>query len=90
MNRKKYAWCIFGGIDLVLFGIAAVLVGVGAMLARFHPVWWGYYFMMLDVRVWPPWKCVGLGVIVAESLLIIRCWPNKRQTSISGTGEDTK
>ena len=72
-------WFIPGGIDLVLLGIAAILVGVGAALVRHYPVWWGYYMLALDIRVWPPWKCIGLTIIVIESLVIIRFWPNKKR-----------
>ncbi len=64
-------------IDLVLIGAALALVVVGVLLALLSPAWWGWYLWVLDVRVWPPWKCIGAAVIVVQSVLVIWYWPDK-------------
>ena len=49
-----------------------LLFATGVLLLWLSPTWWGYYLSALDVRIWPPWKCIGLVVILMESLLVIR------------------
>lgn len=78
MGGKKRKWFILGWIDLVLLGIAAALIAIGALLVRWSPAGWAWYLTALDVRSWPTWKCIGLIVILFESLLIIWYWPNKK------------
>ncbi|MEN6406579.1 MAG: hypothetical protein ABFC77_08920 [Thermoguttaceae bacterium] len=67
------------GIDLALLGIATALVAIGALLLWFSPVWWGRYLELLDVRVWPLWKVIGLVVVLVEILVVVRCWPNAKR-----------
>lgn len=44
------------------------------------PKCWPVYLRILDVRVWSFWKGVGVGVVLVESLILIRLWPTtKRQ-----------
>ena len=38
--------------------------------------WWSVYLTALDVRVWTPWKAVGLGIAAMQGLMVIRLWPN--------------
>lgn len=84
MDRKKRTWFILGGIDLVLIGMAVAIFATGALLLWLSPTWWGYYLLTLDVRIWPPWKCIGLAVVLVESLLLIRYWPNKERRRPAG------
>jgi hypothetical protein len=76
MQRKKRTPFFLAGIDLVVLAIAAVLFATGAVLLRLSPVWWGYYLTGLDVRDWPPWKAIGVAVILVETPLILRYWPS--------------
>jgi hypothetical protein len=78
VRRLKRAWFGLAWIDALLFGMAAVLVAVGAVLLRLSPAWWGYYLSVLDIRIWPPWKCIAVVVVLLETPLVIRFWPNKR------------
>jgi hypothetical protein len=71
-------WFVPGWIDLVLTAVAASLVGIGALLLWASPALWACYLTALDVRAWPPWKCVGVMVIVVESLLVVRYWPSRK------------
>lgn len=77
MDKKK-TWFIPAGIDLVLLGIAGALSATGALLLRLSPVWWGYYLSLLDIRIWPPGKGIGVVLVVVESVLIIRYWPSRK------------
>ena len=76
---KKRIWFFPTWIDLLLLGIAVALFATGAVLLRTSPKWWSFYLSLLDVRVWPPWKCIGLVVVLVESVIIMRCWPNRKQ-----------
>ena len=88
MDRKKRTWFILAWIDLVLLGIAAVLFATGALLLWLSPAWWGYYLSVLDVRIWPPWKGIGLVVVLTESVLVIRYWPNKKRRRSARATQD--
>ena len=37
-----------------------MLVAIGGLFLWLSPRWWSSYLAMLDVRVWTPWKAVGL------------------------------
>jgi hypothetical protein len=78
MKIRRRTRFVLTWLDLLLFGAALALLLIGAILLRVSPVWWGRYLALLDVRVWPTWKGIGVVVIVAESLLVIRYWPNKK------------
>lgn len=88
MGKKRILF-IFGRIDVVLMGIALAMVAIGALLLWLFPRWWGFYVTLLDVRIWPPWKCIGLAVVLIESLLVIRHWPDKdrRRSARTKTNE---
>jgi hypothetical protein len=65
-----------GKVDLLLIGVSVILFVVGALLLWLSPTGWSCYLWLLDVRIWPPWKCLGAGVVLLETLLLIRYWPN--------------
>ncbi len=67
-----------GGINVVLLGALLALTAIGGALLWLSPAWWSSYLALLDVRVWTPWKAVGLGIVLMQSLLVIRLWPEKK------------
>jgi hypothetical protein len=77
--QKTNAWFSVKSIDVALLGLVLVLALVGGLLLWLSPRWWSDYLTMLDVRYWPPWKSIGLGIAAMQSLLVIRHWPNKKQ-----------
>ena len=79
MNSRRRIRFGLDKVEWLLVGAAVVLFLLGALLLVFSPTWWSWYLCALDVRVWPPWKCLGVGVVLVESLLLIRFWPNKER-----------
>jgi hypothetical protein len=67
-----------GGINAVLLVLVLIFVAVSGAILRLSPRWWSSYLTMLDVRVWTPWKAVGLGIVLMQSLMVIRLWPRKK------------
>jgi hypothetical protein len=65
-------------IDRLLIGAIVVMFVTIEFLPRFSPTWWGRCLWLLDVRVWPPSKCVGV-VVALVALLLIRFWPERPQ-----------
>ena len=51
---------------------------VGGALLWLSPQGWSSYITMLDVRVWTPWKAVGLGILLMQSLMVVRMWPKRK------------
>ena len=77
-NRVRYfpSW-----FDLVLLVVAAALFATGAKLVQTSPKGWVIFLNLLDVRVWPAWKVIGLAILLVESAVVMRYWPGgKRQT----------
>jgi len=66
-------------VDLLMIWVLAVPFGVTFLLLLFFPKCWPWFLWLLDVRIWPPWKCIGFVVAIAESLVVIRLWPTKRR-----------
>jgi ABC-type antimicrobial peptide transport system permease subunit len=78
--RKRRTRRPLGSIDAVLLGALLAVAAVGALLLWLSPAWWSNYLALLDVRYWAPWKVVGLGIALMQSLMVIRLWPHtKRQ-----------
>jgi hypothetical protein len=64
-------------IDWILIGAVVVLFFVCTILPGLSPTWWGRCLWLLDLRVWPPWKCFVMVVVVLQAVLLIRFWPEK-------------
>jgi len=69
---------LVGGIDVVLLGAFTALAAVGDVFLWLSPQWWSSYLTMLDVRVWTPRKAVGLGILLMQSMMVVRLWPNRK------------
>jgi hypothetical protein len=69
----------FGGIDAVLLAALLAFAAVGGALLWLSPKWWSVYLTALDVRVWTPWKAVGLGIAAMQGLMVIRLWPKTKR-----------
>jgi len=76
---KKRIWFPLGRIDFVLIGTAMAMFAIGVLLVWLFPPWFVYYLSLLDVRYWPPWKCIGLAVVLVESVVVIRRWPDRKR-----------
>ena len=79
MNGRRQTRFGLDRVEWLLIGVAAVLFLTGAILLVLSPRWWGCYLDVLDVRYWPPWKCLVVAVLLLESLLLIRFWPDKER-----------
>ena len=79
MNGQRKTKLRLETVDLLVIRAIAVLFGTTFFLLLFFPKGWPWYLWLLDVRTWPPWKCIGFGVALVESLLAIRLWPSKKQ-----------
>lgn len=66
-------------IDRLLIGAIALAFTGGALLLWLSPPWWGWYLWVLDVRDWPPLKCIGLAVVLVEVVVVMRYWPRTRR-----------
>ena len=65
-------------IDVLVIRAIAIAFGVTVFLLLFFSRYWSWYLWLLDVRIWPPWKCIGFAVALVESLAVIRFWPSKK------------
>ncbi len=81
ITRKTPTWLLFGAIDAVLFGLILALAAVGGALLWLSPMSWSVYLTMLDVRIWTPWKVIGLCILMMQSLLVVRHWPGSKSFS---------
>ena len=75
--KRSRTWFAVKSIDVALLVLILIFTVVGGLLLWLSPRWWGEYITMLDVRYWPPWKSIGLGIAAMQALLVIRLWPNK-------------
>ncbi len=71
-------WLPVSGIDLVLMGVVLTFIAVSGAILWLSPKWWSNYIDMLDVRIWTPGKVVVLGIVVMQSLMVIRLWPKRK------------
>jgi len=76
MKRTRYfpSW-----FDLALLVVAAALFATGAKLVQTSPEGWIFYLNLLDIRVWPPWKSIGLVILLVESVVVMRYWPGGKR-----------
>ena len=79
MTGRRRAKLHFETIDLLVIWAIAVVFGTTVFLLLFFPRCWDWYLWLLDVRIWPPWKCIGFAVALVETLLVIRLWPSKKR-----------
>ena len=79
MNGQRRTRFHLETIDLLMIRAIAVMFGITVFLLLFFPKCWPWYFWLLDMRTWPPWKCIGFGVALMESLVVIRLWPSKKR-----------
>jgi hypothetical protein len=87
MNNPRRTKVPLETIDLLILRAVAAVFGTVVFLLLFFSRYWPWYLWLLDVRIWPPWKCIGIGVVLAESLLVIHLWPTKkRQKRAMGAG----
>ena len=77
-TRKRSTRLRVGGIDAALFVLVLVFAAVSGAILWLSPKWWSNYLTMLDVRVWTPAKAVVLGIILMQSLMVIRLWPKRK------------
>jgi hypothetical protein len=54
------------------------MVTAGVVAWKHSPTWSANYLILLDVRLWPPWKSIACVVVFVESLMIVRFWPRKK------------
>lgn len=74
----------------LLIKLVVILFAITAFLVSF-PACWPWYLRLLDARIWPPWKCIGVGVALMESLVVIHLWPTKKRSRpTKGTGGKTR
>ncbi len=79
--RRIRAWFPIGGVDIVLLGVVVAFAGVSAVILWRWPRLWSFYLAMLDVRYWTPWKAVGLAIVLMQSLMVVRLWPQRKQAT---------
>ena len=78
-RQRTRTWFAVAWIDAALLLLVLIFAVVGGLLLWLSPQWWSGYLTMLDIRVWPSWKSIGLSIAAMESWLVIRHWPNKKQ-----------
>ena len=79
MNGQRRTRFELETVDLLMIWAVAVLFGVTFFLLLFFLKCWPWGLWLLDVRIWPPWKCIGFVVAIVESLIVIRLWPTKKR-----------
>jgi hypothetical protein len=80
MNTQRETGPRFNISEASLIKVAIGLVLAVAFIASI-PRCWPWYLWLLDVRIWTPWKCIGLSVALIECLVVIRLWPDKKRQS---------
>jgi hypothetical protein len=79
MNGQRKARFHLETIDQFMLRAIAALLGTTVFLLLCFPKCWPWFLWALDVRIRPPWKCIGFIVAIAESLFVVHLWPTKKQ-----------